>query len=650
MSTTVTDRQDVVGAAGIDAHDRPRSWWPLVVLVAVVTLVWIAAFAVRVQAHQANVDDFFYAKVSRDLLHSGNPWSAVLHTGQTSPLVPVLSMPGVAVGGLYGAMAVELPLLLVLVVGAYLLVRTWLSDRAALVAGLVLGLNGGVLGYSMMLNFALAATAATVWCFLCWVRSDHLQRMGWSIGFGVAFSALVLSRTVAVVYAVPLVLVVAVDLVVAVVRRRARPGAPLLAAVLVTLVLAGPWWAVSGSTAWHYLTNAGYQPSSGYTSQGASLTPSTIYHRASQEVSVVGEAESLLLGLAMVASAVVLIVRRRTVGLQQLWAVVAWAVLTFLVLASSSNEGTAFGLPVMAMLALTCIVVLGRAGLPGIRWVTVGVLALIAVGAGAELTSSTNSWIPGPPYRTQVIDGGGTRRTNTDLLSAELGHTIGSSPAVMILSQPLANANSLSWNLPADADVLLVSGPHGTQDAIDGLARARYLVSGESTTISSFNPEIDQRAVEAAARREGFRPVRIWTEPSGSFQVLWERDAANPAPDRFPTVTRVVKPADGSVVGGNLFVTAVASSRIGVVAVEFEVTGGAGRRAPDVRGGSVPVRLARGLADHRPGGRHVYDAHPRHRHPGHGHHQPTGHGPGGPLSGAATGYARVSSGSAWPRG
>ena len=101
------------------------------------TAVWVVLFVARVQAHQINVDDYAYANVARLCSHA-NPVSSFLHTGTTSPLVPALAAPGADIGGVYGAMTVELPFFLMLVAGSFFLARLWFSPLAAMVAALLL--------------------------------------------------------------------------------------------------------------------------------------------------------------------------------------------------------------------------------------------------------------------------------------------------------------------------------------------------------------------------------------------------------------------------------------------------------------------------------------------------------------------------------
>jgi len=159
------------------------------VVLGVTSVLWLALFVVRIHAHQAFVDDYLYATVSRSF-YSGGVLHDILHSGQTAPLVPALAMPLTAIGGLYGALAVELPILLLLVAGAFALARQWVGPRPAAVIALLVGLNCSVFGYSIMPNFALASTRAPVWRFVACRASDRLRDMRWSAVLGLAAAAL----------------------------------------------------------------------------------------------------------------------------------------------------------------------------------------------------------------------------------------------------------------------------------------------------------------------------------------------------------------------------------------------------------------------------------------------------------------------------
>jgi hypothetical protein len=244
-------------------NDATRSLPLLAGVLLVLCVLWVALFVIRIHAHQANVDDYYYASVTRGLTRASDPLTALLHTGQNSPLVLLLALPGVRFFGVYGGIFVDLPLLLLLGAGVFVLAGRWLSPFGAAITTLAVALNTAVLSYAVMFNFALASTAAVVWCFAAYVRCERFTNWRWSLTFGIAFAALILSRSIAPAYAVPLFLVLAVDLVVGARRLGTLPGRPALGAAAIVLVLAGPWWALSGHALWHYLTFAGSQSSSG---------------------------------------------------------------------------------------------------------------------------------------------------------------------------------------------------------------------------------------------------------------------------------------------------------------------------------------------------------------------------------------------------
>jgi len=156
------------------------------VVLGVTSVLRLALFVVGVHAHQPFVDDYRYAAVSRSFYSGCGVLHDILHSGQTAPLVPALAMALTAIAGLYGALAVELPILLLLVAGAFALARQWVGPRPAAVIALLVGLNCSVFGYSIMPNFALASTRAPVWRFVACRASDRLRDMRWCAVLGLA--------------------------------------------------------------------------------------------------------------------------------------------------------------------------------------------------------------------------------------------------------------------------------------------------------------------------------------------------------------------------------------------------------------------------------------------------------------------------------
>ena len=538
----------------------------------VTTVVWVVFFVVRIDAHQINVDDYAYASLARNILHSGSPISTFLHSGASSPLVPALAAPGAELGGVYGAMSVELPFLLVLVAGSFLLARLWLSPLAAMVAALAVALNENVSSYALMLHFGVPTAAELVWAFYSYIRSRQFREWKWSLIFGLAIAALLLTRSMSIVYVVPLVVIAGIDLAIDMVKNGNVLRLPALGAVAATLVLAGPWWLVSGHTALHYLQSAGYQPSTGYTSKGATLDLTAIRQRASWTLAELGWGESWALGIALVAALWVVVRHHRTLKLTALWTLAAWAILTTLILSSSSNNGTAFGLPVLVILILLAAAVLGQMSwrlLPAIGVVLAGILVVGLVGE----TTGYGWWWPAAPYRGEVENAGGTVRTNSDLITAQVTQIIGSSPTLIAQDSDILNNNGIGWYAGTKplSLVVLPTTLSGTRAAIRDLSRVRTLITG--STLGSYHRLVNQGAVESAALKDGFHVTHAWLGKGFSI-LVWQRGTAFRTATVAPPTTSVQQPRVGTEVKGNTYLVATASDDVlAITGMKFIVRG-----------------------------------------------------------------------------
>jgi hypothetical protein len=314
---------------------------------------WVPLYLQRRGAHQPNVDDYLYTLVSRQLAHAGSFTDfvhALLHTGQHAPLVVLLAAPG-AVHGVDGAVAVELPLLLLLATSAWLLARRWVPPWEAALIGFAAAANQAVLGWALMVHFSVAASALSLLSLAAYLWSDGFRSWGWSAITGVAVGLLLLSRSLAPVYVASFAVVVGLD----VIRRRRLPLGQTSIAVLLAAAVAGPWWLVSGGTALHYLRTAGYESSSGFTSSGAHLSLTGIVNRVRWTISDLGTVQSIVL----LAAPLVAFTRVRR--MKGALVVLGWLLLTLVGLATSSNVGTGFGLPVVAVaITLTGALLLAR--------------------------------------------------------------------------------------------------------------------------------------------------------------------------------------------------------------------------------------------------------------------------------------------------
>ena len=185
-----------------------------------------------------------------------------------------------------------------------------------------------------------------------------------------------------------------------------------------------------------------------------------IRQRASWTLAELGWGESWALGVALAAAVWVVVRHHRTLKLTALWTLATWAILATLILSSSSNNGTAFGLPVLVILILLAAAVLGQLSwrLFPVLWVVLA--GILVVGLVGE-TTGHGWWWPAAPYRGEVVATGGTFRTNSDLITAQVTRIIGSSPTLVAQDSDILNKNGIGWY--AGTRPLSVSRP--TDDA-----------------------------------------------------------------------------------------------------------------------------------------------------------------------------------------
>jgi hypothetical protein len=565
-----------VPPAGNDTKPGPRSLTSdaraLLLALGVVAASWTVLFVLQVAAHQPTVDDYGYAHLAYTLSTQGFAGlvSSVLHSGPNSPLVPLLAAPLARVGGVEGAIAVQLPVLLAVAAGAYVLARLWLGPTAAGVTAVVVALNQAVLGFAVMMNFSGAETAAILWALAAYLRSDRLSRWRWSVVFGVATAALLLSRSLAPAYAAPLSVVVAVDLALDAARHR-RPWLPAAAAVALVVALAAPWWVVSGRSVLNYLTTVGFGGSGGYTATGGAPTPSKVVGRARYTAYELGWPEAAALAGALVLSAGLVLARRRRLRGAMLLVPLAWTVLSLIALSTSAGHGTGFGNPVLATAIVVAAAALGSLPSRALAVMGATAVAIVATGFAAELTGGAGHWWQGPQYVQAAIADGGSRTVDVALLNAQVARTIGRATTLVVRQDDALNRNGLGWEARRSEQRLVLppNGPGATATALEELSRAAYLVSGSSRAM--YQPIIDQERVELAAAREGFRPVRRWRLGASNSVVVWRRGSG--ARIVSPPVTNLFSPRSGSALKGSVFLNAGASGDLGVSRVEFSVTG-----------------------------------------------------------------------------
>ena len=212
----------------------------------------------------------------------------------------------------------------------------------------------------------------------------------------------------------------------------------------------------------------------------------------------------------------------------------AWIVLTILLLASSGNQGTGFAIPVLAIVVILSATFIGnltttreseasiRTGRMGRAVALFAAIVVLGVGVASIASTSSDPWWPAAPYRLEAVESGGTSRTNIDALTAEVAEVVGTSNAIVARDDDIFNTNGLVWETESHGmrSRLERSVSHTTDGVIAALPTADALVTGRSQ-----DPywQIDQTAVEAAAVRDGFRPVREWHLGPDNTVVVWKR-------------------------------------------------------------------------------------------------------------------------------
>jgi hypothetical protein len=429
-----------------------------------------------------------------------------------------------------------------------------------------------------MYNFALTSSAAMVWCLATYLRSDRLHRWGWSVGFAFSFAALILSRSVALVYVVPLAALVVVDLAWGFFKRGQRITMTVPAVLGIILVVAGPWWIRSGRTVAHYLVHAGYQPSSGYTHSGLVLTPASVWNRVTYELFNLDWIGGVLLGIAVAATIVAWwFMLRDHHAFPGLWILWAWTVIALLILSSSGNAGTAFGLPLITVVIIACGVVLGRAVTRHRVLIAGSVLAVTAVTTASLFSDAQSPWWHAPPYRTYVVSVGAAPQTNLVSLARSINDMVRGQRTVLGVQNPLVNTNAMLWLAGSErlrTHIGWLATPYGenaTAGAVKDLKSAQWLITGGGTY--SFVP-LDPRSIQLAAFRRGFRPVRIWTLGPYANVVLWRKGATPTVPAGAKPVVKLAKPTNGSTVSGDVILVCGAHDSSGIARVDYEVSGG----------------------------------------------------------------------------
>ncbi|MGZ4413431.1 MAG: ArnT family glycosyltransferase [Gaiellaceae bacterium] len=243
-----------------------------------------------------------------------------------------------------------------LVVATYLLARELVQPWWAVLAATVAASIPAVTDYTRLYHFAMPAALWVTVALWALIRSDGFDRRRYSLAFGAALGLMVLTRTMTLSYLPGFAIAALVQVLQG--HRTTQRALNAALATAAALVVAATWYGRNVRNVWDYLSSAGYGSTSGL--YGRSQSPTSLSYWT-RELSLIAQQLYVPLAAAILACfAAWAIARlrpwqrlvsddRRSRGALSIILVVAAG---YFFLTSSSNEGTAFALPLLPALTV----------------------------------------------------------------------------------------------------------------------------------------------------------------------------------------------------------------------------------------------------------------------------------------------------------
>jgi hypothetical protein len=369
-------------------------------LTAVLNVWWIARYRL---GNPLDIDEAGYMSAAYDdttaLLQHGLP--GLIHAYRTpsqfGPLVPLLTVPVHLVLGLgvYAGLYVELPFLLCLLLASYALGSRLGGRTAGLLT--VVGVAGlpAVVDFSRSYQFVLPTTALFIGAVFALVRSEGGRNWRWSAVWGALLGAAVLARLMVLGFVPGFIAAVLVQALAGRDQRRRR----ILNTAIGTAVAVGvaaTWYAKNLGVTLHYLLLYGYGAKAA--DYGPRPEPLTVGFWTRQLTASVDQflylPLALVMGIGLVAALVLArprASRRLTILSSDAAAIGLVIVAGYLALTSTSNIGTGFAVPLVALVVVLAVAAIVRIPSPAAR----NVLMAALMGASTFNLASKADLVPG---------------------------------------------------------------------------------------------------------------------------------------------------------------------------------------------------------------------------------------------------------------